>query len=67
MLYEVITNTAPVITGSIAPTTVEGCVAGDATAAVTTVAELEALGLTITDACTVDGSLVVTHSDASAA
>ncbi|HPJ60174.1 MAG TPA: DUF2341 domain-containing protein, partial [Bacteroidales bacterium] len=60
-----IDNTSPVITGSILATTVEGCTAGDAPAAVTTVSALEALGLTITDACTPDASLVVTHSDAS--
>ena len=51
-------NTAPAITGTIATTTIEGCVAADATAAVNTVAALEALGVTITDACTPDASLV---------
>ena len=55
----------PVITGSILLTTVQGCGAGDATAAVSTVADLEALGLNISDACTADGSLVVTHNDVS--
>ena len=59
-------STAPSITGTITTTTVEGCGAGDATAAVIDVAGLEALGLTISDACTMDGSLVVTSSDASA-
>ena len=57
---------APVITGAIAPTTVEGCAAADAPAAVTTVAALEGMGLAIADACTVDGSLAVTSSDAAA-
>ena len=45
-------NTAPVITGTMAPVTVEGCTTADAPAALTTVAELEAHGVTITDACT---------------
>src|SRR5690606_8217507 len=58
-------NTPPTITGTIAETTVEGCVAADATAPVNTVAALEALGLTISDACTADADLVVTSSDAS--
>ncbi len=53
----------PVITGSIAPSTVEGCTVANATPAVNTVAALEALGLNISDACTPDNSLVVTHSD----
>ena len=56
---------APVVTGSLSTTTVEGCNAGAAPAAVATVAALEALpgGVTITDACTADASLVVSHSD----
>ncbi len=58
-------NVAPAITGSIATATVQGCAAVDATPAVSTVADLEALGLNISDACTADGSLVVTHTDAS--
>ncbi|MCU0378304.1 MAG: hypothetical protein MUC78_08590, partial [Bacteroidales bacterium] len=57
-------NTPPVITGSIAVSNIEGCNAGAAPAAVTTVAALEGLGLNISDACTVDGSIVVTSSDA---
>ena len=50
---------APVVTGSLSPTTVEGCNAGAAPAAATTVAALEALagGITITDVCTADASL----------
>ncbi|HLN56399.1 MAG TPA: gliding motility-associated C-terminal domain-containing protein [Bacteroidales bacterium] len=59
-------NTAPVITGAIAPATVEGCAVTDAPAAVTTVAALEGMGVTITDACTADASLAVTSSDVSA-
>ena len=55
----------PVITGSIPASTVEGCSASDATPAVNNVADLELLGLNISDACTPDGSLVVTHDDVS--
>ena len=57
---------APVVTGSLTATTVEGCSVGAAPAAVGTVAALEALagGITITDACTADASLTVSHSDA---
>ena len=59
---------APLVTGSLNPTTVEGCNAGAAPAAVTTVAALEALAgsITITDACTPDASLTVSHTDAAA-
>src|SRR4029450_8835965 len=52
---------APVITGTLAPATAEGCDATAAPPAATTVAELQALGVTITDACT---PLTVTSSDA---
>src|SRR5688572_14423225 len=57
-------NTAPVVTGTIDATTVEGCVVGDAPAAQTTVAGLEGLlgTLEIADACTGDASLVVSSS-----
>ena len=41
---------------------VEGCTTPDAPAPLTTVAALEAVGLTITDACTADANLVVTSS-----
>ena len=54
----------PVITGSIEPTTVEGCMSGNVTPAVTSVIDLEAMGLNISDGCTPDASLIVTHSDA---
>ena len=57
-------NIKPIITGSIPATTVEGCSATDATPAVTSVAALEALGLSISD-CTPDENLVVTSSDTS--
>ena len=61
-------TTAPVVTGSITATTVEGCDASDAPAAETTVSGLEGLigDLMISDACTADGALTVTSSDASA-
>ena len=57
-------NLAPTVTGSINATTVEGCSVTAAPAAVTTVAALETLpgNPQITDACTADGSLVVTSS-----
>jgi gliding motility-associated-like protein len=55
-------NTAPVISGAIPPTTITGCTPADA-AAVTTVAGLEALGVTVADACVADASLLVIHSD----
>ncbi|AUP77204.1 gliding motility-associated C-terminal domain-containing protein [Flavivirga eckloniae] len=54
---------APVVSGNIAESTIEGCTAADATAPVSTVAALEALGLTIGDNCTDDANLVVTSSD----
>ncbi len=59
---------APLVTGSLNPTTVEGCDISAAPAAVTTVAALEALAgsITITDACTPDASLTVSHTDAEA-
>ena len=57
-------NTAPVITGTMAPINIEGCSSADAPAPLTTVALLEA-GVTITDACTADANLVVTSSQTS--
>ncbi|MDZ7738592.1 MAG: HYR domain-containing protein [Bacteroidales bacterium] len=65
---EIDDTTAPVITGSLTDSNIEGCDATDAPAAVTTVAGLESLagGLTVDDACSADGSITVTHSDASA-
>ncbi|TGV01141.1 gliding motility-associated C-terminal domain-containing protein [Flavivirga rizhaonensis] len=52
----------PLVSGTILESTVEGCSAADATAPVSTVAALEALGLTIED-CTDDANLQVTSSD----
>ena len=62
----VIDTTSPTITGTLPPEFIEGCTATSVTTAATTVAELEALGLTITDACALDADLIVTSSDASA-
>jgi hypothetical protein len=56
---------APVITGTLAPITIEGCTTADAPAPLTTVAALETAGLTITDACTADASLTVSSSQTS--
>ena len=58
-------NTPPVISGAFTLTDAEGCVAGDVPAAAATVAELESMGLNISDACTADANLVVTSSDVS--
>ncbi|HAH25891.1 MAG TPA: hypothetical protein DCL77_19390, partial [Prolixibacteraceae bacterium] len=58
-------KTPPVITGTIPSMTVEGCTAEDVIPAVKTVSELEMLGLSISDACTADLSLLVTSSDTS--
>ncbi|SEQ54652.1 HYR domain-containing protein [Neolewinella agarilytica] len=62
-------TTDPGVTGAPELTTVEGCDASVAPAAVTTVADLEALGtgFDIFDACTADAALVVTHNDVSEA
>jgi protocatechuate 3,4-dioxygenase beta subunit len=59
-------NIAPLISGIITASNVAGCSASAAPAAVTTVAALEGLGLSIADNCTADGDLTVTSSDASA-
>ncbi|MBK7488682.1 MAG: hypothetical protein IPI74_02465 [Bacteroidales bacterium] len=56
-------TTAPVITGIIPESTVEGCSEVDAPAAVTTVSALESLGVLISDNCTPDSLLIVTSSD----
>lgn len=56
---------APTVTGDLADITIAACTAADAPVAATTVAELEALmgGILISDGCTVDGDLTVTHGD----
>ncbi|ALJ03943.1 hypothetical protein APS56_01710 [Pseudalgibacter alginicilyticus] len=58
-------STKPTISGTITATDVEGCEVSDATPAVTTITELEALGVTISDNCTSNANLIVTSTDAS--
>ena len=58
-------NTAPAITGTMTAINIEGCTTADAPAALTTVADLELAGITVTDACTPDANLVVTSSQTS--
>ena len=55
----------PIITGTLTTTTVEGCDNSSAPVAETTVAGIESLtgSATISDNCTADGSLLVTHID----
>ncbi len=67
-LITITDSQAPVVVGSITPTGIEGCNAGAAPPAKTTVAELEALpgGITINDNCTAKVNLTVTSSTASA-
>ncbi|MCK7533517.1 MAG: hypothetical protein MZV63_22030 [Marinilabiliales bacterium] len=55
-------TTAPTVTGTLTPISVEGCTAADRPAATLTLAYLRGAGLTITDACG-DGGLTVTSSD----
>ncbi|MCG7858897.1 hypothetical protein MD537_18110, partial [Flavihumibacter sediminis] len=62
-IFNIDDTEAPVVTGTLTPIVEEGCVLADAPAAVTTVAALELMGVTIADLCTVDASLVVTFSD----
>ncbi|HCE55518.1 MAG TPA: hypothetical protein DER05_11215, partial [Lutibacter sp.] len=59
-------TTAPLVTGSITDTELEGCSISVAPAAVTTVAALEALigNLSISDNCSADANLSVSSSDA---
>jgi gliding motility-associated-like protein len=56
-------TTAPQITGTLPNLNLVGCSAAVIPAAATTVAELEALGLSISDNCTADSNLTVTSSD----
>jgi hypothetical protein len=57
---------APLITSTLAPLNIEGCSLASATAAVTTVAALEAMGVAISDNCTADADLIVTSTETSA-
>lgn len=52
----------PVITGTLEVLDEEGCGATDVSAA-TTATELEAMGVTISDNCTANEDLVITHND----
>ncbi len=61
----VVDNTAPVVTGTILDSTVEGCDLFSVPAPVNTVSALESIGLTISDNCSADGSLIVSSSDVS--
>ena len=56
----------PTITGALPALTVTGCSTDVLPDAYTTVAQLEANGLTVSDNCTVDEDLTVAYSDASA-
>ncbi|MGM5470424.1 HYR-like domain-containing protein, partial [Flavobacteriaceae bacterium LMO-SS05] len=58
-------NQAPIISGAISPTTIDGCDVSDAPAAQTTVAGLEALlgNLTISDNISADANISVNSSD----
>lgn len=56
-------TTLPIISGTISPITVTGLSVNDAPPAKTTVADVEAFGFTISDNCTADANLVVSHSD----
>ena len=55
--------TPPEITGAITQTTVEGCVAEVVAPSVNTIAGLELLGLSISDACSANTALIVTSNE----
>ena len=65
-IIDVVDTQAPTITGSLNLITDQGCTAADATPPVTTVANLEAMGVTIGDNCSTDADLTVTSSETSA-
>jgi hypothetical protein len=56
-------NTLPVITGTLTALNVEGCAVADIPIAATTVAQLEAMGVAISDNCSSDLQLTVSHTD----
>ena len=56
-------TTAPVVTGTLIAASSNGCAVADAPTAMTTVSQLEAAGLTISDSCTSDANLVVKHTN----
>lgn len=61
--FQVFDNQVPVVTGSLITLSVEGCTAADAPAAATNAESLESMGLVITDNCTADGNLLITHTE----
>ena len=61
--FEITDTQAPSVTGTIVPTPVEGCDVSAAPNAETNVAGLETIGLNISDNCTSDANLIVSHSD----
>src|SRR5690606_36379928 len=67
LVVNIIDTEAPVLTGSLSTLDLNGCDITVIPAAATTVAGLEALGITITDNCTPDADLVVTFTAAPAA
>ncbi|MBG6062234.1 putative repeat protein (TIGR01451 family), partial [Flavobacterium sp. CG_9.1] len=58
-------TTAPVITGTLSDSNIEGCSLDDLPPALKTVATLESLGLSIGDNCTSDSNISVSSSDVS--
>lgn len=62
-IFTVNDDIRPEIIGSLAAVDAEGCTAADVPSPVTTVAALEALGLTVTDNCNSDLQLTVTSND----
>jgi hypothetical protein len=64
-VINVVDDTPPAITGSIPPSNIQGCFASVAPPPVTTLAALEALGISISDGCSSDAELTVTNSTSS--
>ncbi|HQP04621.1 MAG TPA: hypothetical protein PLP11_08450, partial [Bacteroidales bacterium] len=62
--YAIDDNTPPSISGSIPVSNISGCDISAAPTAASTVAELETLGLAISDNCTSDANMTVSSSDA---
>lgn len=58
-------NTPPIITGTIPASSVIGCTTADAPGAVSTIAALESLGITINDNCTPKTNLLLSSSSTS--
>lgn len=55
--------TPPVITGSLSAISTEGCSAADKPAPAPNISALEAMGLSVTDACSIDANLIVSSAD----